>query len=40
VQVTLTWEAVLDVPMYFSSFENSSIVLQVQGIFAKALCII
>jgi len=39
VQVTLTREAVLDLPMYLSSRENSSIVLQVQGVFANALSV-
>jgi len=39
VQVTLTREAVLDLPMYLSSCENSPIVLQVQGIFANALSV-
>jgi len=39
VQVTLTREAVLDLPMYLSSCENSSIVLQVQGVFANALSV-
>jgi len=39
VQVTLTREAVLDFPMYLSSCESSSIVLQVQGVFANALSV-
>jgi len=39
VQVTLTREAVLDLPLYVSSCENSSIVLQVQGVFANALSV-
>jgi len=40
VQVTLTREAVHDLPMYLSSCENSSIVLQVQGVFANALSVV
>jgi len=32
VQVTLTQEAVLDLPIYFSSSENSFIISQVKGI--------
>ena len=40
VQVTLTREAVLDLPMYLSSCEISSIVLQVQGVFANELSVI
>ena len=39
VQVTLTREAVLDLAMYLSSCENSSIVLQVRGVFANALSV-
>ena len=39
VQVTLT-HAALDLPMYLSSCENSSIVLQVQGVFANALSVV